>query len=209
MRRVNEDHARICNSPEWADYMQNELLPSFLTNVSLGAEMLELGPGPGATTEWLRHRVGRLTAVELDEEAAEKLRARFAGTIVDVATGDATALTYPDESFDSVGAFTMLHHIPTAAAQNRLFAEALRVLRPNGVFVGSDSSASARMHGLHTDDVYNPIEPGTLLTRLQTIGFTQVTLIVDDKVKFIARKNELASSVPGDLASSQRADGDE
>jgi SAM-dependent methyltransferase len=173
--------------------MQNELLPGLLDGVSIGPELLELGPGPGATTEWLRHRVERLTVLELEEEAAEKLRVRFADAgNVTVANGDATALTYADESFDTVAAFTMLHHVPTAAAQNRLFAEALRVLRPGGLFVGSDSLPSNDLHEIHADDVYNPIDPGTLLTRLQTLGFAQVTLIVDQKMKFLARKKELA-----------------
>ncbi len=44
------------------------------------------------------------------------------------------------------------------------------------------------MHRFHDGDVYFPVEPGTLLTRLQTIGFAHVTLIVDDRLKFIARK---------------------
>ncbi len=86
----------------------------------------------------------------------------------------------------------MLHHVPTAAAQNRLFAEALRVLRPGGLFVGSDSLPSNDLHEFHADDVYNPIDPGTLLTRLQTLGFAQVTLIVDQGMKFLARKNAVA-----------------
>jgi SAM-dependent methyltransferase len=207
--RVNEEHARVCASPEWAEFVQTELLPGFLGDVPLGADMLELGPGPGATTEWLRHRVERLTAVELEDAAAEKLRTRFAGTNVTVATGDATALTYPDASFDTVGAFTMLHHIPTAAGQNRLLAEALRVLRPGGVLVGSDSLPSERLHHFHADDVYNPIEPGTLVTRLQTLGFAQVTVIVDERLKFTARKNVLAPGEGDHLTSSQRADGAE
>ena len=42
--------------------------------------MLEIGPGPGAATDWLRHKVGRLTAVEVDETAAALLADRFAGT---------------------------------------------------------------------------------------------------------------------------------
>jgi SAM-dependent methyltransferase len=173
--------------------MQNELLPGLLGAVSIGPELLELGPGPGATTEWLRHRVERLTVLEIEQEAAEKLRMRFgdAGNVT-VATGDATAMTYGDESFDTVAAFTMLHHVPTAAAQNRLFAEALRVLRPGGLFVGSDSLPSNDLHEFHADDVYNPIDPGTLLTRLQTLGFAQVTLIVDQGMKFLARKNAVA-----------------
>ena len=191
---MNENHARVCGGSEWAEFMQNELLPGLLGTVAIGPELLELGPGPGATTEWLRHRVERLTVLELEEEAAEKLRVRFADAgNVAVAMGDATAMAYSDESFDTVAAFTMLHHVPTAAAQNRLFAEALRVLRPGGLFVGSDSLPSNDLHHFHADDVYNPIDPGTLLTRLRTLGFAQVTLIVDRGMKFLARKNEVAS----------------
>lgn len=178
----------MCTSPEWAEFLQTELLPSFLDGLRLGADLLELGPGPGASTEWLCSRVTRLTVLELETEAAAKLSARFAGTNVKVLTGDATAMAFPDASFDSVGAFTMLHHVPTVRAQNRLFAEALRVLRPGGLLVGSDSTASDRLHHFHVDDVYNPIDPGTLLSRLQTVGFEHVTVILDTHLKFTARK---------------------
>ena len=47
-------------------------------------------------------------------------------------TGDGTAMPYEDESFDSVGSFTMLHHVPTAPEQYRLLSEAWRVLRTAG-----------------------------------------------------------------------------
>ncbi|HET9172318.1 MAG TPA: hypothetical protein VFN97_23025 [Actinospica sp.] len=83
------------------------------------------------------------------------------------------------------------------------------MLRPGGVLVGSDSLPSDRLHHFHTEDVYNPIEPGTLPTRLQTIGFAHVTVILDERLKFIARKNPLAPQDPEPLPSSQRADGDE
>jgi 16S rRNA A1518/A1519 N6-dimethyltransferase RsmA/KsgA/DIM1 with predicted DNA glycosylase/AP lyase activity len=43
----------------------------------LGAELLELGPGPGVTTEVLRRRVARLTAVELDAALAARLARRL------------------------------------------------------------------------------------------------------------------------------------
>src|SRR6516165_6057489 len=63
---MNEDHAKLCSSPEWAAYIQNEILPSLTQHADLGADMIEIGPGPGAATEWLRHRVRRLTAQEVD-----------------------------------------------------------------------------------------------------------------------------------------------
>ena len=52
--------------------------------VELGTDLLELGPGPGAATEWLRHRVARLVAVEQEEEAAARL-ARMVGFRGDLA----------------------------------------------------------------------------------------------------------------------------
>src|SRR5580704_2732982 len=88
---MNENHARLCPSPEWARWMQGELLPALAAGVDLGAEMLEVGPGPGAATEWLRHRVRRLVCLEIDQEAAARLAAKHDGGNVEVAVGDAAA----------------------------------------------------------------------------------------------------------------------
>src|SRR6185437_7644148 len=49
---MNENHARVCTSPEWAQHIQAGILPALTRDVDLGAEMLEIGPGPGAATEW-------------------------------------------------------------------------------------------------------------------------------------------------------------
>ena len=185
---MNENHARVCPSPEWAAYIQNDILPSLVQHADLGDDLLEIGPGPGAATEWLRHRVKRLTVLEIDEAAAAKLAERYAGSNVEVVIGDATKLSYPDGSFDSVGYFTMLHHVPTAALQNKILAEALRVLRPGGALIASDSLASDGLHHFHEGDTYYPIDPGTVVSRLQTIGFGALTVMIDDRLKFIARK---------------------
>jgi ubiquinone/menaquinone biosynthesis C-methylase UbiE len=115
---------------------------------------------------------------------------------VEIATSSATELDYPDGFFDSVGCFTMLHHVPTIALQNAILAEAFRVLRPGGVFIGSDSLASDGLHHFHEGDTYNPVEPASLLTRLQTVGFAPITVIVDDSVLFIAGKP--GGDEPGD-----------
>lgn len=188
---VNENHARLCPSPEWADYIQSELLPALVAGVDLGDEMLEIGPGPGAATAWLRHRVSRLVALEIDPEAADKLAAKHEASNVEVLTGNAADMTFAGASFDSVGSFTMLHHVPTAPLQAKVLSEAFRVLRPGGVLIGSDSLASNELHHFHVGDTYNPIEPASLLSRLETLGFHPITVTVDRELRFAARKPSL------------------
>jgi ubiquinone/menaquinone biosynthesis C-methylase UbiE len=185
---MNSNHARLCPSPEWAEHIQRDILPALTRDVELGEAMLEIGPGPGAATGWLAGKVAKLTAVEIDADAARLLADRYAGTNVEIITGSATELGYSADTFDSAGCFTMLHHVQTAALQNAILAEVFRVLRPGGVFIGSDSLASDDLHQFHVGDTYNPIEPATLLTRLQTIGFWPVTVMVTHSLLFIAGK---------------------
>lgn len=82
----------------------------------------------------------------------------------------------------------MLHHLPTVSAQNRVLSEAFRTLRPGGVLIGSDSLASTGLHDFHAGDVYSPVEPAALVTRLLTIGFVSLTLPVGDDLRFSAHK---------------------
>jgi SAM-dependent methyltransferase len=185
---MNPDHEKLCGSPEWAADLQAQILPVVTAGVSLGQDMLEIGPGPGAATAWLLERVAHLTALEADEAAAARLAGRYPGSNITVDIGDATRMPYGDESFDSVGSFTMLHHVPTAAAQYQVLAEALRVLRPGGALAGSDSLASNGLHHFHHDDTYNPAEPATLLVWLRALGFTPITITIGDELMFTARK---------------------
>jgi SAM-dependent methyltransferase len=185
---MNPDHEKLCGSPEWAADLQAQILPVVTAGVSLGQDMLEIGPGPGAATAWLLERVAHLTALEADEATAARLAGRYPGSNITVDIGDATRMPYGDESFDSVGSFTMLHHVPTAAAQYQVLAEALRVLRPGGALAGSDSLASNGLHHFHHDDTYNPAEPATLLVWLRALGFTPITITIGDELMFTARK---------------------
>lgn len=185
---MNENHAMLCSSPGWAEMIRTEMLPPLVRDVDLGQDMLEVGPGPGAATEWLRHQVRHLVALEVDGTAAGLLERTYAGSNVEVVVGDASAMDFPDASFDSVGSFTMLHHVPTATAQYMVLSEAFRVLRPGGVLVASDSLASDELHRFHVDDVYNPVDPSTLLVLLRALGFSRVTVCVDRALGVVARK---------------------
>lgn len=192
---MNEVHLQLLASPEWAAYLRDELLPWVLGGVELGDHVLEVGPGPGLTTDVLRQRVPRLTAVELDPHLAEPLADRLAGTNVEVTCVDATRLDAPDDSYSAAVCFTMLHHVPTSELQDRLFAEMARVVQPSGVFAGSDSAPSDDLRAFHEDDVYNPIDPKELPDRLTAVGFTDVEVEArDGGYRFRARPT---GSYPG------------
>ncbi len=132
---MNRYHRRICNSPGWSAYIAGTVLPRALDGVALGPRVLELGPGYGASTRPLAAQAGSLTALESDPALAARLRAELGS--VRVVNGDATSMAFGAGSFSAVVCFTMLHHLPGPAAQDRLFAEAARVLRPGGVFAGA------------------------------------------------------------------------
>jgi ubiquinone/menaquinone biosynthesis C-methylase UbiE len=192
---MNADHENLCGSPEWAAWLQSEILPAVTAGIDLGHEMLEIGPGPGAATAWLCEHVASLTVLETDTTAAKALATRHRGVTVD--TGDAAHMPYGNESFDSVGSFTMLHHVPTAAEQYQILSQTMRVLRPGGALVGSDSLASTALHHFHAGDTYNPVDPAVLLVWLRTLGFTPVTVIAGDVLMFTARKPELPADDAG------------
>ena len=81
---MNESHLLFLASPEWARMLEAELLPWIEAAGNLGDDVLEIGPGPGLTTDLLRQRVRRVTAVEIDPSLGEPLRDRLGGTNVDV-----------------------------------------------------------------------------------------------------------------------------
>jgi 16S rRNA A1518/A1519 N6-dimethyltransferase RsmA/KsgA/DIM1 with predicted DNA glycosylase/AP lyase activity len=101
-------------------------------DVNLAGPALEIGPGPGLTTDFLLTKVDSLTVLESDPFLAKRLRRRFFNTNVKVIKGDATAMPFEDGTFRTVFSFTMLHHVRSAQLQDQVVAEALRVLTPGG-----------------------------------------------------------------------------
>src|SRR3984885_9348877 len=173
---MNRTHLEYLASSQWANHLQTDLLPWLESTIQLGDDVLEIGPGPGLTTDLLRQRVATVTAVEIDADLATDLKTRLADTNVEVIWGDGTELALPDDRFSAATCFAMLHHMPSVAAQDQLFAELHRVLRPGGRFVATDSLDTERIRQAHIGDTYVPLDPATLEFRLQTAGFADITL---------------------------------
>jgi ubiquinone/menaquinone biosynthesis C-methylase UbiE len=184
---MNAFHRRFCASPDWANFVEGTLLPWGLDGVELGDDVLEIGPGFGVTTRLLASQVPRLTALEVDGGFAERLRATTHAT-VEVVSGDGAAMPFPDNRFSAVVCFTMLHHVPSSTLQDRLFAQSCRVLRPGGVFAGTDSQSSWRFRLIHLFDTMVVVDPKTLPERLRAAGLTGVHVDVDQSVRFRAFK---------------------
>jgi SAM-dependent methyltransferase len=175
---MNDGHLEFCASPQWRAMLAESILPTALEGIDLGDRVLEIGPGPGLTTDLLREHVAHLTVVELDEDLATALERRLEGTNVTVLTGDATSLALASESFTGAVSFHMLHHVPTAEAQDAAFRELARVLEPGGWLTAADGVENEGSRTFHEGDVYNPIDPDELGGRLRAAGFrsAEITL---------------------------------
>jgi ubiquinone/menaquinone biosynthesis C-methylase UbiE len=96
-------------------------------------DVLEIAIGTGRNLPYYPGSV-RLTGIEYSPKMLEIARERAAdlGREVDLRLGDAQALDFPDESFDTVICTFALCTIPD---DRKAVAEARRVLRPGGHFV--------------------------------------------------------------------------
>jgi SAM-dependent methyltransferase len=103
----------MCRAARWRKTIQQRV-PWVLSGANLGQNVLELGPGPGLSTDFLRLTAQRLTAIEVDPQLAESLSARLRGSNVEVVVDDATAMPFSDAQFSGLVSFTMLHHVPSA-----------------------------------------------------------------------------------------------
>ena len=169
--------------------LETDLLPWLVGVADLGDDVLEVGPGPGLTTDLLRARADRVTAVEVDGALAAALAERLSGSNVEVIHGDGTDTGLASGRFSAATSFAMLHHMPTPELQDRLFAELYRVLRPGGAFVGTDSRDLEAIRAGHVDDVFVPVDPATLGSRLGAVGFRDVMVDVGDyQIRFSASK---------------------
>ncbi len=187
---MNQSHLTYLASPAWAEALRTELLPWLREAAELGDDILEIGPGPGLTTDLLLELAPRVTAVEVDPDLAAGLRERLRGTHAEIIHGSALDVDLPTARFSAATCFAMLHHMESPEAQDRLFARLHAALRPGATLLGTDSLDTPLIRKGHIDDTFTPVPPETLLTRLQSAGFTTPTLTLagEHTFRFTATK---------------------
>lgn len=149
-------------------YLRWYLLPRFLALVDgpLAGQGLALGPGIGVETLALAERFpeASIRGVDYDRSQVERARRNLArrpalAPRVAFHRGDATALAFPDGSFDFAYALNVLHHIGDYPAALR---EVHRVLRPGRPFFIQDLSRRFFLPG-----VRRFFPPESLFTRAE------------------------------------------
>ena len=173
---MNRFETWFCGSSYWRYLTRRQLLPWLVGGSELGGHVLELGAGPGAATEELKRRAGRVTSLEYDHGFAARLGARLSGTNASVIQGDAATLPFLDNTFSSAIAILMLHHLRSNVAQDRAFAEVCRVLRPGGVFLAFEIPDGWLHRVGHFRSTFVPVNPATAPARLTAAGFSRATV---------------------------------
>ncbi len=116
-----------------------------LPHLKPGLQVLDLGCGPGTISMGLAQAVAPGEVHGVDIEASQIALAQAAASSgghsnAVFQAGDATALAFPDHTFDIVHCHAVLMHIPDTRA---VLAEIIRVLKPGGILSSRDLIADS------------------------------------------------------------------
>ena len=124
------------------------------------ARVLDVGCGRGVGVQILLEQfgAGQVYGIDLDPQQVRRAQKRFAGTSegrVVLAVGSVEELPFPDEYFDAVFDFGMLHHVVDWQAG---VAEIRRVLKPSGLFFFEEVTREALNRWVYRTFLDHPSE---------------------------------------------------
>jgi ubiquinone/menaquinone biosynthesis C-methylase UbiE len=96
-----------------------------------GKSVLEVGIGLGTDIRQFALAGAQVAGVDITDRHLELTAQNFStiGKSIDLRKADATAIPFPDTTFDGVHSFGVLHHIPDV---HKVLNEIYRVLKPGG-----------------------------------------------------------------------------
>lgn len=106
--------------------------------------LLDVGCAEGETTLGLQRAGYRMAAIDSDPALIGALRAKTGAEQLDLRHGDATAMPFPDASFDGVLLIEVIEHV---SGTDDLLAEISRVLKPGGrLCIGVPTAYTERLY---------------------------------------------------------------
>jgi ubiquinone/menaquinone biosynthesis C-methylase UbiE len=177
--RLNAVEKALMNNPVRAAVQRGYEAPLLarLGGLCQGQRVLEVGCGRGVGTELIfeHFEAGEVAAFDLDPDMVASARRRLAGSLdagrLTIGVGDLTSIDAPDDSFDAVFDFGVIHHVPN---WRQAVAEVARVLRPGGRFYFEEVTRHALDRWTYRTFLDHPREDrfsaGELVTELQRHG---------------------------------------
>ncbi len=176
--------------------------------ITLEMEVLDAGCGNGRNIPLLTAAGATVTGVDASVELLA--HARKQNTNAKLIQGQVEALPFSMNSFDAVFSTAVLHHLPNHKLRILVFFEAIRVLKPGGIFTGTvwnlrqerfvDTRKQAKRRTKYllwwkSEDLvipwgekrlprlYHTFSPKSLQAYLKQAGFTDIELfsVVDGK----------------------------
>lgn len=140
-----EKHYHELEAIHWWFVSRRHLFLGFLTQVSKGSQVLDIGCSSGLMLQALQEKGMQATGVDISQEAVHLCQKKgFTALCM-----DAASLSFPDQSFDCILASDVLEHIED---DRQALSEWFRVLKPGGLLVLGVPAFSF----LYSDhDVYN------------------------------------------------------
>jgi ubiquinone/menaquinone biosynthesis C-methylase UbiE len=144
-----------------------------------GLEVLDIGCGPGECVAGEIEDFGarRIIAIDFDSKMIHRASGRLAeyGNRVTVVEGDVTNLPYPNEAFDAVFNFAVLHHVPDWKAGLK---EIARVLKVGGRLFSQDHDVAnhdwlSRRLFVHPPDRFTNVD---FLDQLTGVGLRPIEI---------------------------------
>jgi len=113
-----------------------------------GAAALEIGCGPGRLLRPLSRHFRELHGIDVADEMLRRAEANLRGipNIHLHHAGDSALSAFQDETLDFIYSYAVFQHIPSRAVVMNYLAEAVRALKPGGLFVFQINALPDRGH---------------------------------------------------------------
>jgi SAM-dependent methyltransferase len=212
-KKVGYSDDDIAAAPDGANMGLGCGNPVAISSLRKGETVLDLGSGGGFDAFLAAKRVGsdgRVIGVDMTPDMIERARANAkAGGYANVEfrLGEIEALPVDDNSVDVIISNCVINLAPD---KSRVFAEALRVLKPGGRFMVSDTvmtrplpEAIQKSVAAYMGCVSGALMKDEYLSRLRAAGFAKAEIVKDSRIDFASAIKDLGFQVdiePAELA---------